>query len=117
MDELDRLLDEVNNAFRKRNRYVHHTWCRDFETNQVFTKVLEARGEVDAYLVPMSVNEIKADAIFIYGAGMNLMRFLGDRKLLPAFPASPRPRAHKSKAARKERRKRMARGDAPKRSM
>jgi hypothetical protein len=104
LDELDRLLDKVNVAFSKRNDYVHHSWCRDPDTGKIFTNITVARGEVDAELIPMSVNQIKADAVLIYQAGMDLMSFLIARGLLPPFPARKRPRAHKSKAARKKRR-------------
>jgi hypothetical protein len=53
----------------------------------------------------MTVDVIKRDAQFIYDAGMNLMSFLGARNLLPPFPTSLRFRGHKTKAARKKRRK------------
>jgi hypothetical protein len=105
LDELDQLLDEINEAFAKRNAYVHHSWCRDPRTGAVYTVKTVARGRVESDLIPMTVNQIKQDAAFIHLAGMNLMAFLGERNLLPPFPTELRPRGHKSKAARKKRRK------------
>lgn len=105
LDKLDQLLDNINAAFMKRNAYVHHCWCRDFVTGDVFTVKQEARGTVSTELIPMSIDQIKTDARFIYDASTALMRFLSDRDLLPPFPPGPRPRGHKSKAARKKRRK------------
>jgi hypothetical protein len=58
----------------------------------------------------MAAEEIIKDADFIYDAGMALHTFLSERGLLPPFPPKPRPRAHKSKAARKARRKKMLGG-------
>ena len=110
LDMLDKILDGVNDAFRRRNAYVHHSWCLDPETGQVFTVKQEARGSVDSELIPVTVNKIKEDAIFIYGAGMSLMRFITRHKLFPTFPAQLRPRGHKTKAARKKRRKNLLRG-------
>jgi hypothetical protein len=110
LDKLDRLLDEVNTAFSKRNSYVHHSWCRDPDTGECFTVKTSARGRVEKDLIPMTVNQVKSDAAFIYKAGMDLMTFLGDRNLLPRFPAVARPRGHKSRAARKKRREELLRG-------
>ncbi len=105
LDELDRLLDQIKIAGNKRNLYAHNKLGRDPDTGNFFAQIIEARGEVDGELVPISADKIKADALFIYQAGMDLMIFLGGRNLLPTIPPSKRPRAHKSKAARKKRRK------------
>jgi hypothetical protein len=105
LDELDRILDRIKcDVLPKRNAIAHHTWCRDPETGEVFTVKQTARGSVGSDLIPMSVNKIKADAALIYQAGMDLMSFLGTHHILPPFPPQPRPRAHKTKAARKKRR-------------
>jgi hypothetical protein len=105
LDALDILLDTIDEGFRKRNGYVHRSWCRDPQTNECFTVQITARGRVEVGLAPMSVEEIVKDADFIYDAGIALHTFLSERGLLPPVPAKPRPRAHKSKAARKARRK------------
>jgi hypothetical protein len=110
LDRLDELLDDINAAFGKRNEYVHHAWCRHPDTGQVFTAKITARGSVDAELIPMSVDQIKRDASFVYDAGMALMKFLMRHKLSLTFPPARRERAHKTKAARKKRRKDMLRG-------
>lgn len=104
LDELDRLLDNINAAFSKRNGYVHRTWCRHPETGAVFTTKITARGSVDAELVPVSLDQVTADANFIYDAGMALMTFLSAKNLFSPFPKHRRERGHKTKAARKKRR-------------
>jgi hypothetical protein len=105
LDELDDLLDAVKIAFDKRNMYVHHTWCKHPKTGEVFLNRTSARGSVNSELIPLTVDQIKTDALFIYDAGMNLMRFLSTRNMLAPFPTSRGSRAHKTKAARKKRRK------------
>lgn len=105
LDTLDMLLDEIEKAFKKRNAYVHHSWCRNEETGQCFTVKTTARGRVEMDLVPMTVDQVKGDAAFIFQAGLNLLTFLSPRNLLPLFTPTPRPRGHKSKAARRKRRK------------
>lgn len=104
LDALDQLLDDVNEAFRRRNAYLHHTWCRDRDTNQVFTSKTQARGRVEMELLPMPIDQIKSDAAFIYTAGLRLYGFMGSLGLHPTIPASLSSRAHKSRAARKKRR-------------
>jgi hypothetical protein len=106
LDELDNLLEEINQAYVKRNAVVHHTWCRDPETGAIFTVKETARTRVESDLLPMSVDQVKSDALFVYDAGMKLMGFLMTHELAPASPPV-RPRGHKSKVARKKRREAM----------
>lgn len=61
-------------------------------------------------LIPVSVDELKADAIGIRDAGLGLLAFLATNGLLPDEPAPLPPRAHKTKAARKKRRKKLLEG-------
>jgi len=107
LDRLDVLLDDVKKGFLRRNEYVHHTWCRDPDTDDCFTANITARGSVEVELVPRRVSKILEDATFIYLAGIELYVFLSERGLLPPIPPKPRPRTHKSKAARKARRKKI----------
>jgi len=58
-------------------------------------------------LIPVSVEQIKADALFINEVALDIVRFQLLSGLEPIFPPSAAPRAHKTKAARKKRRKRM----------
>jgi hypothetical protein len=104
LDELDALLDTINEAFKKRNAVVHHAWCRDPETNAVFTVKETARTRVETDLLPMSVDSVERDALFVYQAGMDLYSFLMRHSLFPPFQPADRFRGHKSKAARKKRR-------------
>lgn len=110
LDELDDLLEEAKNAFDKRNAIVHREWCIHPITNKVFTVKETARTRYEADLVPMRVNEIKGDAAFIYRVGLTLYDFFSRRGLIPSIPSHPRPRHHKSKAARKKRRETKLKG-------
>jgi hypothetical protein len=109
LDALDDLIDQLEEAFDKRNAIVHHTWCRDPDTDEVFTVKETARTRVEVDLIPMSVDQVKSDALFVYQVGMDLYSFLKAHKMLPPLPTMPRPRGHKSKAARKKRREAMLR--------
>lgn len=103
LDELDELLKEVDTAINKRNDLAHNQWCREPKSGDLFVIKEKARTRYELDLLPMSIDHIKSEATFIYDVGIRFMRFLMARGLLP--PASPhRPRAHKSKAARKVRR-------------
>ncbi len=106
LDELDAILDHINKeVWPKRNAIVHDNWCTDEDTGQLTRARTTARGSVDAESIPVTIDEIEADALVIYEAGMKLLTFLGKHNLIASFPAQPRPRAHKTKAARKKRRK------------
>ena len=104
LDELDRYLDQIDECSSKRNYMAHRQWCRDSKTNQLYTLKEDARSRLEMDLLPMTIDQVKADALFIYKVGIDFFQFLGLCNLLPAFPPKLRPRAHKSKAARKKRR-------------
>jgi hypothetical protein len=106
LDELDDLLDRLKEAFGKRNAIVHHMWCRGQETGNIFMVKETARARVEVNSIPMSADQLKVDALFVYDAGMALFQFLKAHNLLPPFPTAPRPRWHKSKEERKKRRER-----------
>jgi hypothetical protein len=104
LDELDRLLDAISTSMKVRNTYVHNSMCRDKDTGELLITTATARGSVEVDLFPITVDQIKLDAVRIYNAGLNLYGFLKKRDLLAEVPPSPRPRDHKSRAARKKRR-------------
>jgi hypothetical protein len=106
LDELDGLVDQLEEAFKRRNQVVHRSWCRDPMTDEVFVVKETARVRVETNLIQMTVEKVKEDAVFMYEAGMALDRFLSARKLFPPFPPEGRTRSHKSKTARAARRKR-----------
>jgi hypothetical protein len=106
LDELDVLLDRIEEAFNKRNAVVHHVWCRDPETDNVVMVKETARRRVEIEAIPMSADQVRSDALFVYEAGIALLTFLKAHKLLAPFPPAPRPRWHKSKEERKKRRER-----------
>jgi hypothetical protein len=105
LDRLDKLLDEVRQTFRLRNDYVHGSLCCDKATNEYFSSQYRARGSVDVDLVPISVGKIRSDANRVYQAGMKLFEFLDKRGLLGVVMDAPRPRGHKTRSARKARKK------------
>jgi hypothetical protein len=107
LDTLDDHLDKVDEALKRRNALVHHSWLRDPKTGAIYTLKEVARTRYEMDLIPMSIDKIKEDALFIYDVGANLYDFFVARGLLPAVPSASRPRHHKSKAARKKRRKAM----------
>jgi hypothetical protein len=113
LDELDEIVDKLEKAFNKRNGIVHHCWCRDPDTQQIFTVKNTARTRVETDLIPMTIDHIKRDALFVYEAGMALMTFLMTHGFRQKLPSLSRVRAHKSKAARKKRREaKLKRGGA-----
>jgi hypothetical protein len=114
LDMLDELIDAIEDAFDLRNSYLHHRWCRNPDTDQVYTVKEKARTRYEIELIPMSINAIKSDATAIYQSGINLYQFLIIRGLIPRF-APFRPRTHKSKPARKKRREALLRAEAAKR--
>lgn len=113
LDELDSVLERLETAFDKRNAIVHHCWCRDPETGETFTVKDTARTRVETSLIPMTVDHVKREALFVYDAGMALMTFLIAHGFRQKLPPLDRFRGHKSKAARKKRREtKLKRGGA-----
>jgi hypothetical protein len=104
LDELDRLLDEVDKAIAKRHEIAHCEWCCDPDTKQLFRVKKVARTSVNAEMLPVTPESVKAEAEIIFQAGLNLMTFIMARDMLPKIPAAKRPRFHKTKAERKKRR-------------
>ena len=105
LDELDDLIDRVDAAFGKRNDIAHNQWLRDPETGEFGMVKETSRISYKVEVIPATVDRVKADALEIYHSGTSLMSFLMRHGLLPSLLSEPRPRAHKTKAARRERRK------------
>lgn len=105
LDELDEILDAISAANLLRNDHVHNEWCIYPKTGQVFVVKMKARGRLESDLIPVSIDKIKADAQLIYDLGIQLFSFLQRHKLVANLPPPDRPRAHKSRAERKKRRK------------
>jgi len=105
LDELDDLLERIKAALEKRNGIVHDSWATEPLGRTVHRVTQKARVRVEANMMAVNVADVGNDANEIVAAGLALMKFLQDRDLIPAYP-SGRPRGHKSKAARKERRAR-----------
>ena len=104
LDALDVLLGRLKEAFAKRNAVVHHMWCCDPETGNIVMVKETAREQVDIKSIPMSVDQVKDDALFVYETGVALFSFLKAHNLLPPFPTALRPR--KSQEERKKHRER-----------
>ena len=86
LDELDVLLSRLKEAFDKRHPVVHHMWCRDPETGNTVMVKETARKRVAMKTIPMSADQVKVDALFVYDAGIALFSFLKAHNLLPPFP-------------------------------
>jgi hypothetical protein len=111
LDELDRLLEDINQAAGRRNGYAHDGWYTHPVTKEVFREKKNSRSRLEVESIKVSVDEIKADALTIYDAGMALMTFLDDNDLFPPHPIGGlAPREHKSPAARKRRRQGSVKG-------
>jgi len=98
--EFDRLFDNIREAGKKRNEIAHNLWCTDEKTKEVLRLKTQARRRVDVELAPVSLESIKADADFIYTAGIELLRFLLTKGLAPTLPPRDRARFDKRKAIR-----------------
>lgn len=104
IDKIDNLLDDIQEAFKKRNAIVHNSYVIHPETAQVLSHRLKARGSFQLELRPISVKEIKEDAIKIYDVGMKLMEFMISRGLSPSIRLKPlRPPVNRKKSARSKR--------------
>lgn len=102
LDELDDHIEQIEDCIRRRNGLAHRVWCQHPETGALFTVKEEARTRLEVELLPMDVDQVEADADFIYQVGIQFFVFQGRHGLRPTLPAKHRPRAHKSKAARKK---------------
>lgn len=112
LDILDGHIARLDDAFGKRNAIAHNSWCRDTETEALFRVREDARSRVELELIPTTVEEVEAIAADVYQTGMDLMQLLMTLDLLPPVPTARRERDHKTKAARKKRRKEELRGGA-----
>ena len=104
LDELDEILDAVDKALRARNTVAHNLFAVHPVTGKAHRIHHDARISVQVELTPVDITAIVGEAQTILEAGLNLGTFLQMHGLYPALPAG-RPRAHKSRAARKARRK------------
>jgi hypothetical protein len=104
LDDLDKILDEIDTALGKRHDAAHDQWCLHPDTKETYRTKIKARGSVAGELIPVSVHAVEADALAVYESGMKLIDFVMRHDLTP--PVAPlRPRGHKTKAARKKRAK------------
>jgi hypothetical protein len=104
IEEFDRLMGDVHEAANKRNRIAHNLWCTDEQTREIFQVRYDARTRVTAEVIPVSLETIRSDAEFIYLAGIEFLRFLIAKGLLPALPSRDRARFDKRKAIKQKRR-------------
>jgi hypothetical protein len=104
LDELDKLIAAVSDALEKRNGIVHDSWATNEVTGKLLRVKQSARNSVKTELVPVAVEQVLADAKEIEAAGLALVEFLDKQDLLPLVPPL-RPRGHKTREARKKRRK------------
>ena len=69
LDELDKQITELEIAFRKRNDIIHNQWARDPDTNDLFNLKERARTRYEMNLLPVTIDGIKSEALFIYDVG------------------------------------------------
>jgi hypothetical protein len=105
LDKIDDLLDAVDDAFTNRNNYVHGQIGLHPDTGECVLTKIKARGEVEAEWAPIASKKIIDGAELVLQSGLNLLAFVANLGFTPLFPEKPPLRAHKSKAARKKRRK------------
>ncbi|MGJ8535594.1 MAG: hypothetical protein ACSHW2_00435 [Parasphingopyxis sp.] len=102
--ELDEIVEHIGTVASLRNKYVHQSLRMD-SNGELFREEITSRSGLNLNIVPVTVEEAKADAETIYQAGMTLASFLSQKNLFPDFPPAERARSHRNKAARKKRRK------------
>jgi hypothetical protein len=105
LDKIDDLLDAIGDAFAKRNDYVHGQIGSDPDTAKLVLTKIKARGQLEAESIPITSKQIRDDANLVLQSGLALLAFVANLGFLPLFPDQPIYRAHKTKAARKKRRK------------
>ena len=106
LDKIDDLMDAVKEAFDKRNMIVHNALATNPETGEVFRYCQKARGNLSAKLTPIKLQEIQQDALSIYKAGMDIMRFMVSRDITPPDGIPPKhSNVSRKKKARQDRRK------------
>ena len=104
IETLDKLLEKVDQAASKRNHVVHQVWCRDVQTGEVLRVNTNAKARVSVEHKPISLEDLRAEAIFVYEAGIELFHFLTTKNLVPALPPRERSRLDKRKAIKHKRR-------------
>lgn len=107
LDELDIILQRITDTMSARNQMLHGSWAVKPSTGEVMLIRQEARTHVEITSRPVTVDEIKLEALALYDAGIDLMRFLIALNLVPALPRANRQRGvntpRERKAARKKR--------------
>jgi hypothetical protein len=104
LDQLDDLLDRAEKIFDMRNSVVHNQWAFESTTGRVFLVKESARRRVEADVTEMTIDGVREIAREMYNVGIALFEFTTKHGLVATFPTQPRPRSHKSRAARKKRR-------------
>jgi len=111
LDEMDELLDRAEKAFEHRNSIAHNQIAFETATNRVFLVKHSARGRIEQDIRELTVPAISKIAKEMYEVGLAIYAFAKKHGLLAPFPPGPRPRDHKSRAARKMRRKALLNSD------
>lgn len=69
-------VEALQNVNAKRNAIAHRSWCQDPENGKLYTLRQAARTKLELELVPMSVDEIKREAVNIHQVGLKFLSFL-----------------------------------------
>ena len=102
--ELEDLIEEARVSSSRRAGYVHASWCRNPDTNEVYAVREAARTGLEIKISKPRVTDIVREARTTSELGLRVFLFVHEVGMLPAIP-SPRPRGHKVKRKRKEARK------------
>ena len=105
LDELDEIVDRIEEVLKYRNDLAHHKICRSTTSNETFMIKETSRTSYSMERYVLKVPEVEQAAVIIHQAGLRLVKFLMDNGLFAPKPPHGRSHIHKTKAARKKRRK------------
>lgn len=104
VDKIDDLLDAIKTAFEKRNAVAHNSFLIDPKSKRILSLREQARGSLEVTMTPITTAEIRADALQVYQAGMDLMKYMISNDLGPRARTAPlRTPLDRRKKARKKR--------------
>jgi hypothetical protein len=102
-ERLGELLNQIGEGFERGATYIHNSVCLDSETGEYLIAKRSMCGALSGELVPVTVAEVREEAKVIYQAGIALLAFLMQKKLLPSLGRNVRPSAHRSQPLKRRR--------------
>jgi len=83
-DRLNAIIAHIQTAYEKRNAIAHRSWATDPRNGNVYSVRASAKKVYKLEIIPILVETIEADALFIYNVGIELMAFCMDLGIHPA---------------------------------